>query len=627
MRKLRIGGGTINTIPLDWHNNLEKIISVIREAKNQNVELLCFPELCISGYGCEDLFVSNWVPEKSIKKLLELLPHTEGIGVVVGLPVRIENITYNASCFIIDQEIQGFYAKQNLANGGIYYEPRWFKPWPAGIISSLTIEDVEYPFGELIFNFKDLKIGLEICEDIWVKERPACRYVEKGIDLILNSSASHFSFGKSMERQDLVIDSSSLFNCSYLYVNLLGNESGQIIFDGDIILAQKGKLIQKGQTFGFDNFRLLSYELNFDDDANSISKVKKEKNQEFLEGESLAFFDYLRKSRNRGFVVSLSGGADSALCVVLVFEMIKSALAHFGITDFLKNINRNDLLDDANQKSNSEILPFLVNKLLIVAYQATVNSSELTFKAAKELAESLGAQFYYWKVDEAIEFYRKTIEDNIGRSLSWENDDVVLQNIQARSRSPVIWMLANLNSYLLLVTSNRSEASTGYATMDGDTSGSLAPIAGISKTFIRQWLIWAEENLGHKGLHAINSLVPTAELRPLTEQQTDEGDLMPYPLLQEIEGRAIYLKMSPVEIYLELKDKLDFKPEEISNSIAKFFRLLAASQWKRERFAPTFHLDDYNVNPRSWYRFPVLSSAFEDELEELEKMTKQSSQH
>jgi len=625
MRKLKIAGGTVNTIPLDWDNNIRNIIQVIEEAKARNVDILCLPELCISGYGCEDLFLADWLSEKSIRKLLDILPHTENIGLVVGLPIRLDKTTFNTSCFIVNNQIQGFYAKQNLANGGIYYENRWFKPWTPGKLGFIPIGENEYPFGEKTYDFKGIKIGLEICEDIWVKERPACRYAEQSVDLILNSSASHFSFGKSMERQDLVINSSAKFNCTYVYANLLGNESGQVIFDGDIIVAQNGNLISKGKTFGFDDCRVLAIDIDFDSSADPIEKVITDPNSEFLEAESLALFDYLRKSKNRGFVVSLSGGADSALCAVLVFQMIKSGLAHFGLENFLHKIFRPDLLEEAITVQKGDILNFLVNNLLITAYQATSNSSASTFQAAKTLAGSLHAQFYNWNIDEPIDFYRKTIEEKIGRQLTWKDDDIVLQNIQARSRSPIIWMLANINRYLLLVTSNRSEASTGYATMDGDTSGSLAPIAGVSKKFIRQWLMWAESSLGHAGLHSINNLTPTAELRPLDNDQTDEGDLMPYPLLQEIEGRAVYKRMSPVEVFNNLKNKTEYPPAVLSASIVKFFRLFAISQWKRERFAPTFHLDDYNISPRSWYRFPILSSAFAEELKELEKLSSESS--
>jgi NAD+ synthase (glutamine-hydrolysing) len=177
-------------------------------------------------------------------------------------------------------------------------------------------------------------------------------------------------------------------------------------------------------------------------------------------------------------------------------------------------------------------------------------------------------------------------------------------------------MLANIKKAVLLTTSNRSEGDVGYATMDGDTSGSLAPIAGLSKPFILQWIKWAESDLGHDGLKLINELQPTAELRPLERHQTDETDLMPYVLLEDIERLAIQHRLSPLKVYETLSEKYA-DTSALKNHIRKFYRLWSANQWKRERIAPSFHLDEINVDPRTWCRFPILSSGFIEELDKL----------
>ena len=132
----------------------------------------------------------------------------------------------------------------------------------------------------------------------------------------------------------------------------------------------------------------------------------------------------------------------------------------------------------------------LTNSLLTTAYQSTQNSSDQTLQSARELATSLGAVFYNWSVESQVQDYRHTLEQAIGHTFSWQDDDITLQNIQARARSPIIWMLTNFKGSLLLTTSNRSEGDVGYTTMDGDTSGGLAPISGVDKHFVRQWLIW-----------------------------------------------------------------------------------------------------------------------------------------
>ena len=180
-------------------------------------------------------------------------------------------------------------------------------------------------------------------------------------------------------------------------------------------------------------------------------------------------------------------------------------------------------------------------------------------------------------------------------------------------------MLANIKNALLLVTSNRSEGDVGYATMDGDTSGSIAPIAAVDKYFILQWLAWAEKNLQYPSLSQVNALNPTAELRPPDKRQTDETDLMPYDVLVEIEKLAIRDRRSPLETFNYLKDQGFEDDELLKVHIKKFFRLWCRNQWKRERTAPAFHLDDFNVDPRTWCRFPILSGGYLEELSLLDE--------
>jgi NAD+ synthase (glutamine-hydrolysing) len=183
-----------------------------------------------------------------------------------------------------------------------------------------------------------------------------------------------------------------------------------------------------------------------------------------------------------------------------------------------------------------------------------------------------------------------------------------------------------LKNALLISTSNRSEAAVGYATMDGDTSGGLSPIAGIDKAFLRKWLVWMEKT-GPSELQAlpalkyINSQQPTAELRPKGSGQTDEGDLMPYEILDFIERLAIRDKMLPLEVFEHLElEYPDSERQQLVDWIKRFFRLWCRNQWKRERYAPSFHLDDENLDPKTWCRFPILSGGYEYELKQLDSV-------
>jgi len=597
---------------MDWENNLTNIKNAIDQAKTEQIQMLCLPELSITGYGCEDMFLSEWLPNKAFEKLLTLIPYTSNIAVAIGLPLLYEGSVYNITCFIHNEKILGFYAKQKLANDGVHYEPRWFTPWQPGRVVELEVNGQHYPLGHITIDHLDLKIGFEICEDAWRIDRPACHLINKDVDLILNPSASHFAFGKADFRENLVVKSSEQFQCTYLYSNLLGNESGRMIYDGDVLIAQHGDLKGKNHRLSFQDYKVLGCEIDFDNPDQSEKVIKEDSHssiQEFSRAASLALFDYMRKSQSKGFVLSLSGGADSSSIAVLVAEAVRNGLSELGFEQF-KNKSGIDLTEGDRQH--------IVGQILHTAYQGTKNSSEATFNSAKNLADSLGAQFYHWTIDEQVTAYSQSIEKVLSRNLDWSTDDIAMQNIQARARSPIIWMLANIKKCLLLSTSNRSEGDVGYATMDGDTSGSISPIAAVDKHFVLKWLRYAEKELGYSGLKDVNSLQPTAELRPQDKKQTDEDDLMPYEVMVDIEKHAIRDKRSPVEVYHELQDKWT-NHELLKSWIAKFFRLWSINQWKRERIAPSFHLDDFNVDPRTWCRFPILSSGFAEELEELSK--------
>jgi len=665
MKLIKIAAGVLNQTPLDWIANRDNIVDTIKLAREQNVTILCLPEMCITGYGCEDAFHSAGMHATAMEMLKTIIPETSGMIVTVGLPLTYAGGVFNTAAMLVDGKLVGFVAKQHLAGDGIHYEPRWFKPWPTGIQGVVEIDNIEYPIGDILFDVGGVRIGFEICEDAWVGTRPGGNLANKGTDIILNPSASHFAFGKHSVRQRFVLEGSRAFNVTYVYANLVGNESGRAIFDGDAMIATGGKMVAIGKRLSYKPFlvtpavvnieatrmaraRTGSFEPEVDGDESDVIRVSFEypsiglepqevdeeswmagediKEEEFARSVCLGLFDYMRKSRSRGFVVSLSGGCDSSAVVALVATMLKIADKELGF-DALKERLGQFLTSDVGPKD----LKQLTRRLLTTVYQSTKNSGDVTRNAAKSLAEAVGCTHYEFDVDELVNKYRQIVSDSIGEELTWEKHDIALQNIQARVRSPSVWMLANLNNALLLSTSNRSEAAVGYATMDGDTSGGLSPIAGIDKAFLRTWLVWMEKQ-GPDDIETIpmlklvNDQQPTAELRPPEDKQTDEDDLMPYDILDMIERLAIRDKMMPVDILENLN--LEFKEhdqQQLGKWIIRFFRLWCRNQWKRERYAPSFHLDDENLDPKTWCRFPILSGGFEYEIKQLEMFLKSTS--
>jgi NAD+ synthase (glutamine-hydrolysing) len=666
MKLIKVGAAVLNQTPRDWEENKANILRAIELAKEQHVSVLCLPEMCITGYGLEDDLFCADVPARALKKLEDILPFTTGIIVCVGLPVRFDNSLYNAVATLSDRLLVGFTCKQHLAGDGIHYEPRHYKPWPAGVVQQLTIPSMapkSFPIGDTHFMFDGVKIGYEICEDAWVASRPGTRLASKGVDIYLNPSASHFSFGKLQTRRNFVVDGSRAFGATYIYTNLVGNEAGRAVYDGGALIASGGVLLAEGKRFTYQNVLLTTAIV--DVHTTKTSQVRTASFQPNVEGYNsgcvngnftfpevtepsyhtlqdpwedksdtkheectralgLALMDYMRKSHTKGFVVSLSGGADSAMVTYAVVQGIRLGVQELGLENFIWKYCPH-LKKQVNVITMEErTLKCLIEHLIVTAYQPTENSGEVTRTAAAELAKALGVPHMVLNVDPVFKAYLEIGKQIKGSDLNFKDDDSTLQNLQARVRSPSIWMIANMQEKLLLTTSNRSEAAVGYCTMDGDSSGCISPIAGLPKIYIREYLKWVALD-GPEGIGAlpemqyVNTQQPTAELRPAKYKQTDEDDLMPYWLLNVIEGYVVKDRYVPVEIYKAIKRDVDYDNNRLIADITKFFRLFSRNQWKRERYALSFHLDDHNLDPRTWCRTPILTGAYEEELRELQQ--------
>lgn len=616
---------SLKTTALDFKGNREKILAAIQA--NGNSSLILFPELCISGYGCEDTFYFPWVWERSWKSLLEIAKATSDKTVIVGLPFFQSPYLYNVSAVLQNGKILGLVPKQNLAQTGVHYENRWFTKGEESRNYAITPDGSELPFGSLLFESPDFNFGIEICEDSWVQTRPGQYLVEAGADLILSPGASHFALGKQDIRKKMFSESSRNSSTAILYANLDGNESGRLIFEGGSMGIVDGNVKQEGPRLHFTDFESTHLDLdstqlrsnrarNFRSSGtrefrsrgkglqrieihplksqsspnNSIQTSKSDLFQDFTRATSLGLFDYLIKSKTKGYTLSLSGGADSAACALLVKAGILFSQKELG-PKYLESIG----LDPKN--------------LLFTLFQGTENNSEQTKNSAKQLSEELGFTHAEITVDSEVKSMLEKISSVKGLVPNWKDHNLALQNIQARVRSPLIWLLANLNGHLLLSTGNRSEASVGYTTMDGDSSGSVAPLTGVSKEFLLSWLknVYEGKDSILPKINALKDIIhskPTAELKPLSEKQEDEKDLMPYSLLQKLERNFVYLGKSPDNL-LESQEWSD--AQEAEEGKKKFLKLFSASQWKRERLPPSFHLDEYGLDPKSSFRFPILS--------------------
>src|SRR5262245_61860077 len=450
MKLVKVAVACVNQTPFAWDENFAHLRLAIEQARAEGATILCLPELAVSGYACEDAFFMDGLQDTAFAQLELLAPHTRGMVVAVGLPVFHEKALYNAAALLVDGEIAGFVGKQFLAGDGTHSGPRWFKPWPCGELDTLERPDGKrYPIGDLVFDVGGVRIGFEICEDAWVANRPGTDLALRGVDILCNPSASHFAFGKFATRQRFVIEGSRAFGVAYLYANLLGNEAGRVIYDGGGLIASNAELVARGRRLSLQDVELSTAVVDID--ANRREQARRGshrprhdaeelviehsfvwpplapaappkttptwedgahvREEEFARAVALGLWDYLRKSRSQGYVVSLSGGADSAACAVLVALAAQLALAELGPGGVRAQLPTCRRLHEAlADVGDQDVVRAVVGALLACAYQPTENSGPVTRHAAAELAGALGAEFHVIDVDAQYKAYIASLE-------------------------------------------------------------------------------------------------------------------------------------------------------------------------------------------------------------------------
>jgi len=666
-----VGAASINQTVGDWVGNARRVRAVIAAARERGVRLLVLPEMCLPGYSLGDRLLMRGTVDRSWTMLEELAPDCAGMVVCLGLPVRHRDVLYNAVAVVADGQIVGVVPKENLATGDVQYENRWFSGWVRGrteVFTSRRREEI--PFGSLLFVAPGLgKFAVEVCEDGWKGNRPGSMYALAGAQVVVNPSASWFTVGKHRVRRAMVEQISREDHLVYLYSSLLGCDATRLVFDGSVFIAQDGELLEEGRRFLFkEEFELVSrvvdlarlqrarseegswreqvasfqrgdfgqrpplVEISGDFstplvapavgpywrvppeppsdpslqwlvDAGLVPEIRR-RDVAPLELElalALGLREYVTKCGIGGVVIALSGGRDSSMCALLAHRM-----------------HRYD-----NPDLSDSDLKVRVGERLVTAYMATDNSSEHTRSAAEGLARELGARHYQGDIQSTVDLHVEVMNQLTGVQLTWDDPqfDIPLQNVQARLRGSLIWLVANVHQFLLITTSNKSEAAVGYATMDGDTSGGLSLIADVPKSLITDWLAWASAFHGYTSVASVLSMPATAELRPGDDNQTDEGDLMPYEVLDQLMYHFVQLGQEPVELFRslwpEMQDRYAY-PREFAGHIKKFVRLFCRAQWKRERFAISFRVTAFDLDPKTGFRFPPVHAPFDVELDELD---------
>jgi NAD+ synthase (glutamine-hydrolysing) len=553
MHSLRVGLAQINCTVGDLEGNTKKIVHYLDKAKKMGVELICFPELSITGYPPEDLLLKPQFIEDNLRALKRIIPKTEGLTAVVGFVDRNGEV-YNAAAIIYNKKLAGVYHKIDLPNYGVFDEYRYFQPGEKVSV---------YQLGDLLF-------GVNICEDIWYPEGPAKAQALIGEALlVVNINASPYHMGKWKEREKMLSTRANDNRVFILYNNLVGGQD-ELVFDGmGMIFNPQGETMLRGRQFEEE---LIIADLDLDEvfrarlhdpkwrnekekfKSETIEKLiitkkipqrKKPKLKrvnpeplspiaEVYKALVLGTKDYLGKNGFSKAVLGLSGGIDSALVAVIA--------------------------KDALGKEN-----------VISVFMPSPYTSQRSYEDARKLAQNLGIKFIDLSISQILRTYLSTLSTEF----KGKKPDVTEENLQARIRGNLLMALSNKFGWLVLTTGNKSELAVGYSTLYGDMVGGFVVLKDIPKTLVYK-LAGYRNSLEKKELISEDILKrePTAELKP---HQKDTDTLPPYPILDPI----LKYYVEEDKGFQEIKD-LGFD----ENTIARVIKMVDRSEYKRRQAPP-----------------------------------------
>lgn len=643
MRLVRIGVGAVSVKVGDFMENGRRLAAVIREARDRGVHLLVTPELAISGYSLGDRIWWPDVARRSWDALMALARECVDIGVFVGLPVCKDAMMYNAMALIHNGQVRGMILKRFLPTYSIFYEGRNWTPWMEGITEINGL-----PAGDLIFKLPYGMVSAEICEDLWSANSPAHARAMAGAEIICNGSASPFTPRKNEQRRRLVRNAAENLACVYAYANLLGCDSSRLVFDGGGFVASPDRLVVEGPALskaawtladgivdldGVDRARaenstwrqtvvlgkasngtgivdlssegayvpasLADYVAQmpasfFDAEPASAAMPAECYLDELFDALVLGLRDYFEKvGAFQRFLVALSGGRDSALCLLMAVYAAKA-------------LNEGREAEHYAARIGTVYLP---NK----AY-----SSSATEHAARTLAEELGVPFQVVAIEEEV-----AVATAKAAELAGGADRIAplaRQNLQARIRGNMMLNWANSVGGLLLVTANLSEAAVGYTTTGGDNQGGYSPIANVPKTVISRLLEYLARRDGIRSLQHVLDIPPSAELAP---DQRDEDDLMPYVVLDDLMYLFAKRRMTLVDCWRVLCHRYaGHGAEQLRAWTTDFGKRFVNNQWKRDQHPVTMKVMELDLDPKTGFRFPVTQS-IQQELDELAGATLQ----
>ena len=617
------------SLPVEVANcsvNSRHIIDAIRHYDNK-VQFLVFPELCITGYTCADLFFQKTLQENAISSLVEILNRTKytSVTAMVGMPLIFNGKLFNCAVVIQSGKVLGVVPKSYLPNYSEYYEKRWFASGK-GLSAEIELAGMQIPFGtDIIFTAgetQECTFAIEICEDLWAASPPSTAYCQAGAQLIFNLSASNDIVGKCEYRKKLIEQQSARCICGYVYVSASSGESTtDLVYGGHALIAQNGKILTESERFSFEgqtviaeidtglishdrsknnvfngigtfgDFRKIPYILNDIEIKKLNRKVdphpfvpdnenrREMRCREILAIQSTGLAKRMLHTGIHRSVIGISGGLDSTLALLVAVK----ACSKLGL-----------------DKST-------VTGVTMPGFGTTSR----TYGNAVKLVKALGANFKEIDITASCRHHFKSIghDENV--------HDLTFENVQARERTRILFDIAGKERGLVIGTGDLSELALGWATYNGDHMSMYGVNCSVPKTLVRYLIDYAAEFESDETTAAIlRDIMETPvspELLPPKNgeiSQITEDIVGPYELHDFFLYNMIRCGYEPTKIRFlaEIAFEGKYDNEEITKWLKIFIKRFFTQQFKRSCIPDGPKVGSVSLSPRGDWRMPSDSS-------------------
>ncbi len=620
---VRVGAVVPKLKVADTEFNCNEIIKQIEVASNNKIQIAVFPELCVTGYTCQDLFEQDTLLEEAEKALNKILDYTNNLDIIciISMPIKAENQLFNTAVVIQKGKILGIVPKTFIPNYGEFYEKRWFASSKNANKKEIEILDQKVPFGiDLLFKDKEnneICFGIEICEDIWAVEPPSNKLALLGANIIFNLSASNEVIGKKEYRRELVKMQSAKTISGYVYCSSGVNEStSDVVFSGESMIFENGSCLTNNQRFDFesnmifteiDTKRLandrrknisfmgnpvdLEYreiKINIPDNIENLTReysktpfVPEDKKkiseicEEILNIQSYGLAKRLLHTNINKTIIGISGGLDSALAFLVIIKAY-------------------------------EVLNLPKENIIAITMPGFGTTSR-THKNSIKLINEYGATF------REINITKSSLQhfEDIGHDKKMK--DITYENAQARERTKILMDIANEENGIVVGTGDLSELALGWCTYNGDHMSMYSVNASIPKTLVEYIIKWVADNSKEEYKNIINDILDTPispELLPPDEngniEQKTEEQVGPYILHDFFLYHFLRYGAEPKKIYiLACKTfKNDFKKEDIKHWLQVFIKRFFTQQFKRNCMPDGPKVGTVSLSPRGDLRMP-----------------------